>query len=73
MKDRSDVTNIDFEIEDCVFFRNITQSIFYIEHGCKIIDLFVDSNHKLVFVFLKSDHKKVIDLWMKNKENNLSR
>jgi hypothetical protein len=67
MRNVSDVTGIAYEEEDCVFFRNIFQIIFYLEKGCPIVDLFVDGAGKLVFVFRKADHEKYIKLWMENK------
>lgn len=70
MIEKSDITGRVYNAEDCVFFRNITQSIFYMEHGINPIDIFVGGDHKLVMAFLKSDHKKVISLWMANKELN---
>lgn len=63
----SDITGTLYDESDCVFFRNYIQAAYYMEWGCKLIDLFTDSEHKLVFVFLKADHKKYIDKWIKQK------
>jgi len=71
MKNISDVTGIMYEEEDCVFFRNIYQIIFYLEKGCPVVDLFVDGSKKLVFVFTKKDHEKYIKLWMENKKQKV--
>lgn len=70
MIDYSNITDKPYEIEKCVFFRNLTQSAFYVHHNCKIVDVFTDSNMKLVFVFTKEDHKKILPLWMENKIEN---
>ncbi len=69
MKYSSEVTGITYENEDVVFFRNLYQSAFYIDHGARIVDVFTDSKRKLVFCFYKDDHKRIIDLWMQNKES----
>lgn len=67
MKAVSDITNTIYEAEDCVFFRNAHQSAFYVKHGAKLVDLFVDSSIKFVFVFTKEDHKRLIGMWVDNK------
>lgn len=72
MKTKSDTTGLWYDSEDCVFFRNYVQAAFYISWGCKLIDIFTDSNTKLVFVFTKEDHKKYIDRWMKQKVSDSS-
>ena len=51
-----------------VFFRNYIQAAHYISWGCKIYDIFTDSQCKLVFVFSKSDHMKYRDRWSERKE-----
>lgn len=48
---------------DMVFFRNIRQSIAYINWGAKIYDVFVDSQGKLVFCFSKEDHNLLKSKW----------
>jgi len=63
------VSNKEYDEKYCVFFRNTAQSIFYIENGCCLKDLFIDSRHKLVFVFSREEHEKCIPLWMDNKKN----
>lgn len=71
MKAISDVTGIEYEMEDVVFFRNLYQSSFYIDHNATIVDVFTDSNKKLVFVFWRNQHENLIKLWLKNrKEDN---
>lgn len=72
MKTVSDVTGITYENEDVVFFRNLYQSTFYIDHNATIVDVFTDSNKKLVFVFYRDQHEELIKLWLENKsqENN---
>lgn len=69
MIEKSEVTGILYDSMDCVFFRNLYQIAFYVDHNAKIIDVFTDSKGMLVFCFLKSDHEKLIKLWMENKEN----
>lgn len=68
MKTISDVTGIAYENEDVVFFRNLYQSTFYIDHNATIVDVFTDSNKKLVFVFYRDQHEKLIKLWLENKK-----
>lgn len=63
------ISNEEYDENDCVFFRNTAQSIFYIENGCHLKDLFIDNRHKLVFVFSREEHEKCIPLWMDNKKN----
>ena len=71
MKAISDVTGIEYEMEDVVFFRNLYQSSFYIDNNATIVDVFTDSNKKLVFVFWRNQHENLIKLWLKNrKEDN---
>ena len=70
MKTLSDVTGIYYENEDVVYFRNLYQSTFYIDHNATIVDVFTDSNKKLVFVFWRDQHEKLIGLWLENKNND---
>ncbi len=70
MKTVSDVTGIQYELEDVVFFRNLYQSTFYIDHNATIVDVFTDSNKKLVFVFWREQHEDLIKLWLENKKEN---
>ena len=67
MKTISDVTGISYENEDVVFFRNLYQSSFYIDHNATIVDVFTDSHKKLVFVFYRDQHENLIKLWLENK------
>lgn len=67
MKAISDVTGIEYEMEDVVYFRNLYQSTFYIDHNATIVDVFTDSNKKLVFVFWRKQHESLIKLWLENK------
>lgn len=70
MKVVSDVTGICYESEDVVFFRNLYQSSFYIDHNATIVDVFTDGNKKLVFVFWRSQHENLIKLWLENKKED---
>ena len=70
MKTISDVTGICYELEEVVFFRNLYQSTFYIDHNATIVDVFTDSNKKLVFVFWRNQHEHLIKLWLENKKEN---
>ena len=69
MKVVSDVTKIEYESEEVVFFRNLYQSSFYIDHNATIVDVFTDGNSKLVFVFYRDEHEKLIKLWLENKRD----
>lgn len=67
------ISNLDgsmYKDEDVVYFRNILQSIFYLEHSAELVDLFVDGNHKLVFVFSRLSHEMIISKWMAQKEKD---
>ena len=68
MKTTSDVTGIVYENEDVVYFRNLYQSTFYIDHNATIVDVFTDSHKKLVFVFWRDQHEELIKLWLDNKK-----
>lgn len=68
MRTISDVTGITYENEDVVFFRNLCQSSFYIDHNATIVDVFTDSRGMLVFVFYRDQHEKLIKLWLENKK-----
>lgn len=70
MKTISDVTGIEYELEEVVFFRNLYQSTFYIDHNATIVDVFTDSNKKLVFVFWRKQHEQLIKLWSENKSKD---
>lgn len=70
MKEKSNVTGITYELENVVFFRNLYQSSFYIDHNATIVDVFTDSCGKLVFVFYRNEHEKLIKLWLDNKKEN---
>ena len=70
MKTVSDVTGIVYENEEVVFFRNLYQSTFYIDHNATIVDVFTDSNKKLVFVFYRDQHEQLIKLWLENKKED---
>ena len=63
MRSISSITNLPYENEDCVFFRNTLQSAFYVFQGAKLVDLFVDNNMRFVFVFSKEDHHRLKLLW----------
>lgn len=65
----SDITGKAYDDMDCVFFRNIYQSAFYVDHNAEVVDLFTDSKGMLVFVFLKKEHESLIKLWMQNKKD----
>ena len=72
MKTTSDVTGIIYENEDVVYFRNLYQSTFYIDHNATIVDVFTDSHKKLVFVFWREQHEELIKLWLDNKKEEQS-
>lgn len=63
MKTLSQITGKYYEDEEHVFFRNTLQSAFYVFHGAKLIDIFVDDKMRFVFVFSKADHEKLKLLW----------
>ena len=63
MKTKSNITGLDYEDEDCVFFRNPVQSAYYVFKNAKLIDIFVDSKLQFVFVFSKADHEKLKLEW----------
>ena len=63
MKNLSETTGRYYEAEDCVYFRNTSQSAFYKFHGATLVDIFVDDNMHFVFVFTKADHERLKLLW----------
>ena len=70
MKTESSVTGIKYESEDVVFFRNLYQSAFYVDHYATIVDIFTDGKGKLVFVFYRDQHENLIKLWLENKNDD---
>ena len=72
MKVYSETTQRSYDDMDMVFFRNIKQSIAYIELGAIVYDVFVDGQGKLVFCFSKEDHNKYKSIWG-TKDNNCMR
>lgn len=63
MRNESDVTGIQYEEEDCVFFRNWLQASKYMQWGAKLIDIFPSRDDKFVYVFSKEDHNKYKTKW----------
>ena len=63
MRTLSETTGKYYEDEDCVFFRNTLQSAFYVFHGAKLVDMFVDDKMRFVFVFTKADHERLKMMW----------
>lgn len=70
MKTISDVTGIEYEIEDVVFFRNLYQSSFYVANQATIVDIFSDSKGLLVFVFYRNQHEILLKKWLANNKEN---
>lgn len=66
----SELTGQPYVDEECVFFRNLYQSAFYVAHHCMPIDMFTDGGGKLVMVFPRDKHNELIKLWIANKEKN---
>ena len=64
----SELTGKTYIDEDCVFFRNLYQCAFYIDHHVMPIDMFTDGNGKLVMVFDRKQHNELIKLWVANKD-----
>lgn len=71
MKIYSETTQRIYDDEDMVFFRNIRQSIAYINLGAIVYDVFVDGQGKLVFCFSKEDHSKYKFIWGTKENNNM--
>lgn len=65
----SELTGKTYFDEDVVYFRNLYQCIFYIQHQCFPIDMFCDGQGKLVMVFDREQHNKLIKLWVANKND----
>lgn len=63
MKTQSKITGKYYEDEEHVFFRNTLQSAFYVFHGAKLVDIFVDDKMRFVFVFSKKEHERLKLLW----------
>ena len=69
MKVYSETTQRTYDDSEMFFFRNIQQSIAYIDWGAKVYDVFIDSQKKLVFCFSKEDHNRLKTKWG-TKDNN---
>lgn len=67
MKSISELTGKCYLDEEVVYFRNLYQCCFYIQHHCMPIDMFCDGNGKLVMVFDRKRHNELIKLWVANK------
>lgn len=72
MKIYSETTQRYYDDAEMVFFRNIRQSIAYIEMGAVIYDVFVDGSGKLVFCFDKETHNKLKSIWGTKENNNMN-
>ena len=70
MKVISDVTGIEYEAEDVVFFRNLYQSSFYVANSATIVDVFSDSKGMLVFVFYRDQHEILLKKWLATKNED---
>lgn len=66
----SELTGKTYVDEDVVYFRNLHQCAFYVQHHCLPIEMFTDSSGKLVMVFDRKQHNELIKLWMINKDKN---
>ena len=71
MKIYSETTQRTYDDEEMVFFRNIKQSITYIDLGAIVYDVFVDGQKKLVFCFSKEDHNKYKSIWGTKEHNGI--
>lgn len=67
---RSKITNMLYDKNDCVFFKNPVQSAFYYENGVIPVDVFPEKNGKWVWVFWETDHKKMIDKWNSRRDKD---
>lgn len=72
MKIYSETTQRTYDDADMVFFRNIRQSIAYIDLGATVYDVFVDGQGKLVFCFSKEQHNKFKSIWGTKENNEMS-
>lgn len=72
MKIYSETTQRWYNDEEMVFFRNIRQSIAYIDLGATIYDVFVDGSGKLVFCFSKEQHNIYKSIWGTKENNNMN-
>lgn len=69
MIEKSEITNKEYVVEDCVFFRNIYQISKYIHWGALPVDIFTGSDGKLVFAFTKETHEKFRERWLSCKRD----
>ena len=67
----SETTQRTYDDMDMVFFRNIQQSIAYINLGAIVYDVFVDGQGKLVFCFSKEQHNQFKSIWGTKENNNM--
>ena len=72
MRYYSETTQREYDDNEMVFFRNIRQSIAYIEMGATVYDVFVDGRGKLVFCFLKTEHNRLKSVWGTKENNNMN-
>lgn len=75
MKYYSETTGKEYESEEAVFYRNLTQSSWLLSKpDATLLDIFCDGGGKMVWVFPLTLHKKYIREWAErtreNKDNN---
>ena len=59
----SNITKEFYYDNECVFFKNPTQSAYYVFRGEPLIDLFVNDKMQFVFVFTKESHNRLKLEW----------
>lgn len=62
MKIKSDVTHIEYEPEEVLFFQNLLQSAKYIENGAQIVDIDAQDG-RLAIAFWRRDHDRLKVAW----------
>lgn len=63
---KSNVTYKEYNPDDVVWYKNMTQVASYLEHGAEIVD--VDAQRgKLIVAFWREEHKRLKPLWDEHK------
>lgn len=67
MRLTSKVTGESYYPEESCIILNVVQVVAYLEHGAKLLDIYVGRGKKLCFVFPKDDFtKELFEKWVKH-------
>ena len=66
MRQKSKVTGESYYPEESCIILNVAQVVAYLEHGARLLDIYVGKGKKLCFVFPRDEYTKdLFDKWSK--------